>query len=259
MPITDEQLKKAKTPILHVPTVLVAIVPIYNVPGARSGLRFSGEVLAQIFLGTIKTWNDPKVLKLNPQVRLPSLDIVVVHRTEGKGSNYIFTDFLAKASPDWRKRVGRGPSPSWPVGVSAHRGEDMVERVKKTAGAIGYVELGFAERDSLGVGRVQNAAGKFVLASSETVLAAYRAVEKSIPADFRVSFTNAPGQDAYPISSFTWLYVPVKGSAPERLRARADYLNWVLTSGQRVAHLHGYTPLPESLASKVQAKVRLLQ
>lgn len=260
VPMTDEQLHSARTPIVHIPTVLVAIVPIYNSPGVKSGLRFSGEVLAQIFLGRIKRWDDPRIAKLNPETQLPHLDIVVVHRTEGKGSNYILTDFLSKVSPEWRRQIGKTPSPAWPVGMSAQRGEDMMEKVRKTEGAIGYVELGFTEKDnSVSTGMVQNAAGRFVKASSESILAAYQAMEKSVPADFRVSLANAPGKDAYPMSSFTWLYVPVKGATPERSAALADYLNWVLTTGQQTAQMHGYTPLPASLVPKVQAKLRLLR
>jgi phosphate transport system substrate-binding protein len=260
VPMSDEQLKDAKTPILHIPTVLVAIVPIYHVPGARGNLRFSGPVLADIFLGNIKTWDDPAIKQLNPGQVLPHLDIAVVHRTEGKGSNYILTDYLSKASPKWHSQIGKTPSPAWPVGISANRGEDMMEKVKGTSGAIGYIELGFTLTDnSVGVGHVQNGSGKFIAATQASIAAAYHSAEKSIPADFRVSLTNAPGNDAYPIVSFTWLYVPEKSTDPERARALANLLDWALSMGEQSAEQHGYTPLPASLAPKVLAKVHSLR
>jgi phosphate transport system substrate-binding protein len=260
VPMSDEQLKAAKTPILHIPTVLVAIVPIYHVPGLRGNLRFSGPVLAEIFLGGIKSWDDPAIKELNPGQLLPHLDIAVVHRTEGKGSNYILTDFLSKTSSKWRNQIGKTPSPAWPVGISANRGEDMMERVKNTSGAIGYIELGFTLSDNtIGVGHVQNASGKFIGATQASIATAYHSSEKSIPADFRVSLTNAPGNDAYPIVSFTWLYVPEKSADSERSKALVNFLEWALSMGEQSAEQHGYTPLPASLAPKVLAKVRSLR
>jgi len=259
VPMSDEQLKAANTPILQIPTVLVAIVPIYHVPGVKSGLRFSGPVLAEIFLGNIKAWDDSRIKELNPGQTLPHLEISVVHRTEGKGSNYIFTDFLAKTSSKWHSQIGKTPSPDWPVGASASRGEDMMEKVKSTPGAIGYIELGFTESDkSVSVGVVQNSAGKYIGASQESIAAAYHSLENNIPADFRVSLVNAPGKEAYPIVSFTWLYVPVRSSDPARSRALANYLEWTLATGQQSAEKHGYTPLSASLAPKVLAKARSL-
>ena len=256
VPMSDEQL--SGTSIMQIPTVLVAIVPIYHVPGAK-GLHFSGPVLADIFLGNIKTWDDPKIKEINPGQPLPRLDITVVHRTEGKGSNYIFSDFLSKASPKWRSQIGKTPSPAWPVGTSANRGEDMMEKVKSTSGAIGYIELGFTMTESsVGVGVVQNSSGKFVGATQSSIAAAYHSFEKSVPADFRVSLSNAPGSEAYPIVSFTWLYVPVKSSEAERSKALVNFLEWVFATGQDSAEKHGYTPLPASLAPKVLAKVRAL-
>ena len=258
VPMTDEQLKGTATPILQIPTVLVAIVPIYHVPGVK-GLRFTGPLLAEIFLGNIKSWDDPKIKEANPGQNLPHLDIAVVHRTEGKGSNYIFTDFLSKTSPKWHSQMGKTPSPAWPVGTAASRGEDMLEKVKGTAGAIGYIELGFVEKDSsVGIGVVENSSGKFVGASHASIDAAYHASEKSIPTDFRASLTNASGAESYPIVSFTWLYVPVKPNDAVRAKALANYLEWVLGTGQMSAERHGYTPLPASLTPKVLAKVHTL-
>lgn len=260
MPISDEQLSAAKNPILQIPTVLVAIVPIYRVPGIKGGIRFSGSVLAEIFLGDIKIWDDPRIKKINAGQALPHLDIAVVHRTEGKGSNYILSDFLSKTSPKWRSQIGKTPSPAWPVGTSASRGEDMIDKVKSTSGAIGYIELGFTEGDSaVSVGLVQNSAGEFVAATQASIAAAYHSLEKTVPGDFRVSLTNAPGNDAYPIVSFTWLYAPVRSADPERSKALANYIEWALTTGQQSAEKHGYTPLPSSLVPKVLAKVSSLK
>lgn len=260
VPMSDEQLKSAKIPILHIPTVLVAIVPIYHVPGVKGNLRFSGPVLAEIFLGLIKSWDDPQLKELNPGQALPHLDIAVVHRTDGKGSNYIFSDYLSKTSAKWRSQIGKTPSPAWPVGVSANRGEDMMEKVKGTSGSIGYIEMGFAIGDtSVGVGHVENGSGKFVWATQSSIAAAFHSAEKSIPADFRASLTNGQGNDAYPIVSFTWLYVPEKSADQERSRALANFLEWALSMGQQTAEQHGYTPLPASLAPKVLAKVHTIR
>jgi len=256
VPMTDEQINSSRGHILQIPTVLVAIVPIYHIPGITGHLRFTGPVLAEIFLGEIKNWDDSRIKELNPGQALPHLDIAVVHRTEGKGSNYIFTDFLSKTSQKWHSQIGKTASPAWPLGVGSSRGEDMMEKVKTTPGAVGYVELGFTENDnSVGVGLVQNTAGKFVAASQATIAAAFRSADKSIPADFRVSLTNAPGPESFPIISFTWLYVPETSSDSERGNALAGYLEWVLTTGQQSAEKHGYTPLPTSLVPKVLAKV----
>jgi phosphate transport system substrate-binding protein len=260
VPITDQQLRAAKVKIAHVPTVLAAIVPIYNVPGVDRQLRFSGEVLAKIFLGTIKNWDDPAIARLNPGVKLPHLAISVVHRNDGKGSNYILSDFLSKTSPEWRARIGKTPSPKWPLGATAERGQDMVAKVKGAAGALGYVELGFTIKDaSVHAGSVQNASGDFVSASPESMTAACRAMEKTMPADLRVSLTNAPGKDSYPITSFTWLYVPVSGLKPERASALAGFLRWALSNGQTMAQEHGYAPLPDTVLSKAQSKIAGLQ
>jgi phosphate transport system substrate-binding protein len=260
VPMSDEQLKSVKSPILHIPTVLAAIVPIYHVPGVRGNLRFSGPVLAEIFLGSIKSWDDPQIKELNPGQVLPHLDIAVVHRTDGKGSNYIFSDYLSKASSKWRNQIGKTPSPAWPVGVSANRGEDMMEKVKAISGAIGYIELGFTLSDnSVGIGQVQNASGKFIAATQSSIAAAYHSAEKSIPADFRASLTNGLGNETYPIVSFTWLYVPEKSADPERSRALANFLEWALSMGEQNAEQHGYTPLPASLAPKVLAKVHSIR
>jgi phosphate transport system substrate-binding protein len=254
VPISDAQLRAAKVKIVHVPTVLAGIVPVYNVPGVDRQLRFSGEVMARILLGTTKSWDDPAIVRLNPGAKLPHLAITVVHRNEGKGSNYILSDFLSKTSPEWRARIGKTPSPKWPVGETAERGQDMVGKVKSIAGAFGYVELGFVLNDAaVHAGSVQNASGEFVSASPESITAACLAMEKTMPADLRVSLANAPGKSSYPIASFTWLYVPVSGLKAERASALADFLRWALSDGQGIAREHGYAPLPPSILSKSSA------
>ncbi len=260
VPISDQQLRTAKVKIVHVPTVLAAIVPIYNVPGSNGPLRFSGDVLAQIFLGTIRNWDDPAIARLNPGAKLPHLSITVVHRNPGKGSNYILSDLLSKTSPEWRARIGRTPSPKWPLGETAERGQDMVGKVKSTAGALGYVELGYALQDpGVRAGRVENAAGEFVSASPESMTAACLALQKSIAGDLRVSLTNAPGKGSYPITSFTWLYVPASGLKPERANALSDFLHWALSSGQQMARERGYAPLPAPILAKAEAAANQVQ
>jgi phosphate transport system substrate-binding protein len=254
IPLTPEEMHGAKVSLTQVPSVLVGIVPIYKLPG-NPELNFSGAVLAQIYLGTIKNWKDPRIAKLNAGASMPDLPIEVVHRTGGKGSNYIFTDFLSKASPEFRSQVGKDASPKWPLGAEANRGEDMVEKVGSTPGAIGYVELNFARRPDIGYGNVQNAAGQFVRATPASITAACVAHQKAIPKDFGVSLANAPGKESYPISSFTWIYVPSSGTATERTRALGQFLNWALEDGQNMARGMGYATLPPGVLSKAKAAV----
>jgi phosphate transport system substrate-binding protein len=254
IPLTDEQMHGAKVSLAQIPTVLVAIVPVYKLPG-NPVLHFSGELLAEIFLGNVKAWNDPRIERLNAGVTLPALPIKVVHRTAGKGSNYIFTDFLSKTSSEWRTKVGKTPSPKWPVGDDANRGEDMVEKVSGNSGTIGYVELNFARRVDIGYGDVRNAAGNFIRAAPETIVAACNAEAKSVPADFRASLTNAPGKDSYPLSSFTWIYAPVTGLAAERAQALKQFLSWGLEDGQNVARGLGYATLPPEFAARARKMV----
>ena len=258
IPLTPEQLQSAKTPLIQIPTVLVGIVPIYNLPG-NPEVNFSGEVLAHIFMGTITNWKDPRIARLNPRIKLPDLQIAVVHRTPGKGSNYILTDFLSKSSPEFRAQIGKSPSPNWPVGVDANRGEDMVAKVAAIPGAIGYVELNFAKRSDIGYGTVQNAAGQFVKASSASITAACKSLATSISGDFRVSLVNAPGPDAYPITSFTWIYLPTSGLSAERIGALKQFLDWALADGQTVARGLGYATLPGPIQSKAQAALDSIQ
>jgi phosphate transport system substrate-binding protein len=250
--------ERSKANLTEVPAAIIAIVPVYNLPGVRQELRFSGELLAEIFLGEVKTWNDARITKLNPGAQLPNTPIQVIYRPGGKGTNYVFSDFLSKTSPKFREKIGRTPSPHWPVGIAAERSSDMGEKVKKTPGSIGYVEAQYLDDYQLQAGLVLNPAGKYVKASSQTMLAACRAVEGSEWAKFDVSLTNAPGADSFPITSFTWLYVH-KLNDGGRAAALADLLSWMFSSnGQRIALSEGYPQMPDALLSKIKAKITSL-
>jgi phosphate transport system substrate-binding protein len=247
--LTDKESRGSPIALLSIPAALVAIVPIYNLPG-KPVLNFSGELLAQIYLGNIRNWSDPRIARLNAAEKLPDLPIQVVHRSSGKGSNFIFTDFLAKADARFRLEIGRSASPNWPVGVEANRGQDMVNLVSSTLGAIGYVEISFVGDSGISYGRVENASGQFVAATTASIAAACAASTGTIPGDFRVSMTNAPGRDSYPIVSFTWIYVPTSGVPLIRRRALKEFLLWSLRDGQKVTANVGYTPLPDEVVAK---------
>ncbi len=244
--------------LIELPAVLIGIVPIYNLPGVHTELRFSGELLADIFLGQVKTWSAPQIAKLNPDVSLPSLPIKVVYRPAGKGSNYVFSEFLSKTSSKFRAQIGTSPSPHWPVGAPAERSSDMADKVKGEAGSIGFVEAQYAVQANIPNGLVQNAAGKYVKASPETIKAACHAVEAPAWDKFSASLSNAPGADAFPITSFTWLYLRTSSSDPRRTAALVNLLNWTFTDGQRLASEDGYAELPPPLLAKVKAKVSSL-
>jgi len=254
-PIPGRDLESSGKPILELPTVLIGIVVVYELPGANSELKLTGPVLASIFLGKIKNWNDPTIAKLNPDMNFPDLPIQVFHRTEGKGSNFIFSDFLAKVSPEFLAVAGRGESPKWPVGTGFKRSQDLLEKVKVTRGAIGYTELNLAEKSGARVASIRNAAGEFVKPSAKSIAAAATASGNKMGNDFRISLTNAPGKESYPISSFTWFYVPAAAKDPQRGRAVADYLRWVYGPGQKIAQDEGYAPLPEDVLTKVMTKL----
>jgi phosphate transport system substrate-binding protein len=246
-PMTQDQLLAAPGKVLHFPTVLGGVVPVYNIPGVSAELKFTGPVLANIFLGTITKWNDPALAQLNPDAKLPATDITVVHRSEGSGTTYIFVDYLSKVSPEWKKRVGIATSVNWPVGVGGKGNEGVSGLVGQTPGAIGYVELIFALQNKISYGSVQNAAGKFVRASTDSVTAAAASATKSMPPDFRVSITNAPGDTTYPISSFTWLLFYENPKDKAEARIMVDFLKWALTDGQKYATELGYAPLPKEV------------
>jgi len=244
--------------LIELPAVLIGIVPIYNLPGVHTELRFSGELLAEIFLGQVKTWNASQIAKLNPDASLPSLPIKVIYRPAGKGSNYIFSEFLSKTSSKFRTQIGTSPSPHWPVGAPAERSSDMADKVKSETGSIGYVEAQYAVKANVPHGMVQNAAGKYVKASPETIKAACHAVEAPAWDKFSASLSNAPGADAFPITSFSWLYLRTTSSDPRRAAALADLLNFMFTDGQRLASEDGYAELPPPLLAKVKTKVSSL-
>lgn len=256
-PATDEQLAPSKTKLIHIPTVLGAVVPIFNVPGV-STLRFSPEVLAGIFLSKITYWNDPRIARDNPGVKLPNLKIIVVHRSDGSGTTYIFTDYLSKISKEWASGPGKGTSPSWPAGVGGKGNENVAGLVRQLPGSLGYVELIYALQNKINYGAVKNASGNFIKASIPSVTAAAASV-KQIPADYRVSITNAPGQDAYPISSFTWMLVPLKSADPAKGRVIRDLLSWIVKSGEGEAERLSYAPLPKNLVQKELKTIYSLQ
>ena len=244
MPMTDEQLKSAPGPILHFPTVLGAVVPAYNVAGVGE-LKFTGTLLANIYLGKVTKWNDPAIAKVNPGVKLPNLDITVVHRSDGSGTTFIWCDFLSKVSPEYKQKVGASTSVNWPVGVGGKGNEGVSGLVKQSPGAIGYVELIYALQNNIPFGDVQNADGQFVRASLDSVTAAAAGAAANMPGDFRVSITNAPGKTAYPISSFTYMLFYQNPSDKERAKIMVDFMKWALTDGQQAAAPLSYAPLPK--------------
>jgi phosphate transport system substrate-binding protein len=247
-PMTPEQIFAAGRPVLHLPTVLGGDVPVYNFPGERDPeLRFTGLLLADIFLGKITKWNDPAIARVNPGVALPNMDITVVHRSDGSGTTYIWVDYLSKVSPEWKQKVGVATSVNWPVGVGGKGNEGVAGLVKQTPGSIGYVELIYALQNKIAYGSVQNSAGEFVRATTATVSNAAAVAVKSMPKDFRVSITNAPGHDVYPISSFTWLLLDQNPRDKQRARVMVDFMKWALSEGQKFASALGYAPLPKEV------------
>jgi len=248
-PMTNDQIQAAGARILHLPTVLGGVVPVYNVPGLSGELRFSGPLLADIFLGKVTKWNDPAIAKENPGVSLPASDVTVAHRADGSGTSYIFCDFLAKSSPEWKQKVGVATSVNWPTGVGGKGNEGVAGLVKQTPGSIGYVELIYALQNKIPFGAVKNAAGEYVKASLDSVTAAAAATEGKMPPDFRVSIANAPGKNAYPIASFTWLLFYESPKDKAKAKAMVDFMRWALADGQKYAPDLGYAPLPASVVS----------
>jgi phosphate transport system substrate-binding protein len=253
-PMTDQQLKefreKRGCDVLHFPTVLGADVPTYNLPGVSAELNFTPEALVGIFLGKITQWNDPELVKANPDVKLPARDLVVVHRSDGSGTTYVWVDYLSKISPEWKQKVGVGTSVNWPVGLGGKGNEGVAGQIKQTAYAIGYVELIYAIQNKLPYGKVRNASGTFVKADLASVTASAAGVAQNMPDDFRVSITNAPGQDAYPISSFTWLLIPQQIQDPTKKKVITDFLHWMLADGQNLTETLAYARLPEPVVAK---------
>src|SRR5215467_9003975 len=254
-PMTNDQQLAAPGKIFHFPTVLGAVVPVYNIPSLSAELKFSGQVLADIFLGKITKWNDPAIAKLNAGVNLPGTDITVVHRAEGSGTTYIFVDYLSKVSPEFKTKVGVAQSVNWPTGVGGRGNEGVSGLVRQTPGALGYVELIYALQNKISYGPVQNMAGEFAKASVESVTAAAAAAAAQMPPDFRVSITNAPGKGVYPISSFTWLLLYESPKDKARGKAMVDFVKWALTDGQKYAGDLGYAPLPEAMVKLESAQL----
>jgi len=259
MPMTDTQLQEAegklKTKVLNIPTVLGAVVPVYNVPGVSGDVKFAPDVLADIYLGKISNWNDKAIASANPDIKFPNQDIVVVHRSDGSGTTFIWTDYLSKVSPDWKSQVGSGTSVKWPKGLGGKGNEGVAGSVRQLPGSIGYVELIYAVQNKIPYGSVRNSSGAFLKATLEGVTAAAASAPK-MPADFRVSITNAPGKDSYPISSFTWLLIPQKSKDAAKGKILNDFLNWMVTDGQKMTAALEYAPLPDSVATKVKAAIK---
>lgn len=254
-PMSDEQLAQAKTKILHIPTVMGAVVPAYNVPGVSGEIKFTPEALAGIYLGKIQNWNDPAIAKANPGLKLPNQPIIAIYRSDGSGTTFIFTDYLSKVSKDWANTVGKGTSVKWPIGMGGKGNEGVAGQVRQLQGSIGYVELIYAVQNNISYGSVRNAAGDFVKATLDGVTEAAASAQK-MPADFRVSITNAPGKTAYPISSFTWLLIPVQAKDPKNGKIIADFLNWMVTDGQKMTSQLSYAPLPETVVEKVKVAIK---
>lgn len=257
-PMTDAEMAKAKGgPVLHIPTVLGAVAVTYNLPEIQAPLRLTGEVLADVFRGTITKWNDGRIAALNPGVALPARDILVVHRSDGSGTTYIFTDYLAAVSPAWAKQPGKGKEVQWPVGLGGKGNEGVAGQVKQTPGTIGYVELAYAKQNRLSVAALRNAAGSFVTPSVESATAAAAGIGEKLgkDTDYRVSIVNAPGAQAYPITSFTWLLV--YRTQPDSVKGRklADFVRWALAEGGASAAALDYAPLPGTMATDLAARL----
>jgi phosphate transport system substrate-binding protein len=258
-PMSDDQLKTASVPILHFPTVLGAAIPSYNVAGITGELNFTPEALSGIFLGKITKWNDPAIASANAGVKLPGDDIVVVHRSDGSGTSYIWTDYLSKVSPEWQRKVGKATSVNWPVGLGGKGNEGVSALIQQTPGSLGYIELIYAIQNHLPYGKVKNSSGVFVKADLASVSAAAAAVAKSMPDDFRVSITNPEGNAAYPIASFTWLLIPEKFTDTAKRDVVKDFLKWMMTDGQQSCEALSYAKLPKEVVAKEMKAIALIQ
>lgn len=255
MPMTDKQLQEAKFKILNIPTVLGAVVPAYNIPGVNAEIKFTPDALAGIFLGKISKWNDKAIVSANPGINFPDTNIIVIHRSDGSGTSFIWTDYLSKVSPEWKSQVGADTSVKWPIGMGGKGNEGVAGLIRQLSGSIGYVELIYAIQNKIPYGTIRNSSGAFVKASLESVTAAAASAPK-MPADFRVSITNAPGKDAYPISSFTWLLIPEQSRNPSTGKILNEFLNWMVTDGQKMTSALAYAPLPENVVAKVQQAIK---
>jgi phosphate transport system substrate-binding protein len=259
MPVTDDKIAAAKVKFMHIPTVLGAVVPIYNVPGVSKNLNFSGDVIADIYLGKITKWNDPRLVKDNPGANLPNKAILPVYRSESSGTTFIFTDYLSKVSFDWKSKVGSNSAVKWPAGIGAKGNEGVAGMVRQTPGSMGYVELIYALQNKMAYGAVKNAAGKFLQGSPDGVTAAAAAAAKTMPADYRVSITNAQGAASYPISSFTYLLIPRQFADPAKGAAVKSFLTWMLEHGESEAKGMDYAPLPAQVQTMVKRTITTIK
>ena len=257
--MTDQQLREAKVKVTAIPTVLGAVVPVYNLPGVNQELKFTGDAIAGIYLGKIKKWNDPYLARENPGVNLPDADILPVYRSEGSGTTFIFTDYLSKVSPEFKSTVGAGAAVKWPIGIGQKGNEGVAGMIRQSKYSFGYVELIYAAQNHMQFGTVRNKAGRFVKASTEAVTAAAAANAKMIPADYRVSITDAAGAESYPISSFTWLLIPTVAKDPAKGKALVGFLDWMLEHGEGEAAGLTYAPLPKAVADRVKQTITSLR
>jgi phosphate transport system substrate-binding protein len=254
-PMTDEQLSQAQGKVLHIPTVLGAVVPAYNVPGVKQEIKFTPEILVEIFLGRLNSWDDPRISAANPGVHFPKKEIIVVHRADGSGTTYIFTDYLSKVSGEWNTKVGRGTSVKWPVGLAGKGNEGVAGQIRQMEGSIGYIELIYAVQNNISYGLVKNKSGNFIKASLDSVTAAASAAAANMPADYRVSITDPNGKNAYPIASFTWLLIPQQSRDANKGRVLRDFCDWMLKDGQSEVGALSYAPLPKEVVKKIKATV----
>jgi phosphate transport system substrate-binding protein len=255
-PMTDQQLNESKIKLLHIPTVLGAVVPVYNIPGENTELKFAPDVIADIYLGKINKWNDGRIARDNPGVKLPDHQILPVYRSDGSGTTYIFTDFLSKVSPGFEQKVGKGTSVRWPLGIGQKGNEGVAGMVRNSPYSFGYVELIYAVQNKMSYGIVRNAAGKWVKASTQGVSAAAASAAKNMPADYRVSITNAAGPDSYPISSFTWLLIPIQSQDQSKGKVLHDFLEWMLDHGELEAAGMTYAPLPAPVVARIRQTIK---
>jgi phosphate transport system substrate-binding protein len=255
-PMTDKQLAESTQKLVHIPTVLGGVVPAYNLPGVNQELRFSGDVIADIYLGTITKWNDSRIAQDNPGVNLPNHPILPVYRSDGSGTNYIFTDYLSKVSPAFKQKIGSATSVQWPLGVGQKGNEGVAGMIRNSPYAFGYVELIYAAQNHMPYGLVKNPAGNWVKASTQTVSEAAAGAAADMPADYRVSITNAPGANSYPISSFTWLLIPLQSKDPAKGKVLHDFLGWMLDQGEAEAASMTYAPLPPAVVARVRQTIQ---
>jgi phosphate transport system substrate-binding protein len=259
VPMTGEQIAAAKVKVIALPTVLGAVVPVYNVPGVNKELNFSGDVIADIYLGKIANWNDPRIMKDNPGVNLPNNPILPVYRSEGSGTTFIFTDYLSKVNADFKSKIGAGAAVKWPTGIGQKGNEGVAGMVRQSPNSFGYVELIYAQQNKMSFGLVKNSSGKFVKASTDGVTAAAASTAKTMPADYRVSITNAAGPDSYPISSFTWILIPTQSKDAAKTKALVGFMNWMLDHGQTEAASLSYAPLPKQVQDMVRKSVATIK